>query len=130
MRTHIQGFALLAFLLAAIWGAVQLASPALSDALGEDGALQAESGEDTVDLTIDDGPPEEPLTQDELRRLQFNLLRGGFFEDVAAVDGIWGPDTRAKMQEAAQAWGLEEPSDRELFDHAETLFGDQPFLPG
>ena len=131
MRTHIQGIALLAFLLAAIWGAVHLASPALSEALGEDGALQADSGdEDTVDLTVDDGPPEEPLTNEELTRLQFNLFRAGFFDDISAVDGIWGPNTREKMADAAQAWGLDEPSDREIYDHAESLYADQPFVPG
>ncbi|MEM7140902.1 MAG: hypothetical protein AAF548_07685 [Actinomycetota bacterium] len=129
MRIHIQGFLLLGFLLASIWGAVQLASPSLSEALGEEGALQAESREDTVDLALD-APPEEPLTQDELMRLQFNLLRGGFFADLDAVDGVWGPNTREKMAEAAQAWGLDEPSDREIFEHAESLFADQPFLGG
>lgn len=130
MRTHIQGFALLVFLLAAIWGVVHLASPVLSDAFGENGALVAQSDDDTVDLTVEDGPPEAPLTEEELLRLQFNLFRAGFFDDIAAVDGIWGPDTREKMAEAALAWGLDEPSDRELYEHAEARFAEQPFLAG
>ncbi|MDW3217011.1 MAG: hypothetical protein R8F63_00250 [Acidimicrobiales bacterium] len=129
MRTHIQGFALLALLIAAIWGAVRLASPALSEALGEDGALQAESSEDTVDLTTD-AVPDAPLSFEEVTRLQFNLLRAGFFEDLGAVDGYLGVNTRAKMAEAATAWGLDEPSDRELYEHAELLYAQQEFLPG
>ena len=129
MRTHIQGFALLALLIAAIWGAVQLASPALGDALGEDGALQAESSEDTVDLTTE-SVPDAPLNFEEIYRLQFNLVRAGFFDDLDAVDGYLGTNTRAKMGEAAIAWGLDEPSDRELYEHAESIYADQPFLPG
>ena len=132
MRTHIQGFALLALLIAAIWGVVQLASPALGDAFGEDGALQAESSgddEDTVDLTSG-AEPAAPLTFEEIQRLQFNLFRDGFFDSLDAVDGQMGPNTRAAMAAAATAWGLDEPSDRALYEHAESLFADQPFLPG
>jgi hypothetical protein len=127
MRTHLQGITLLALLLAAVWGAVQLASPALSSALGEDGAVVAESSDDRIDLTAD-SEPEAPLTDPEKLRLQFNLLRGGFFEDINAVDGYIGPGTRKAMAEAAQAWGLDAPSDRELFDHTELLYADQLFL--
>lgn len=129
MRIHIQGFALLALLLAAIWGAVQLASPALEDAFGDEGALQAESSEDTVDLTVD-AVPDTPLNFEEIFRLQFNLVRAGYFEELDAVDGYLGANTRAKMEEAADDWGLDEPSDRELYEYAESLFADQPFLPG
>lgn len=129
MRTHIQGFALLALLIAAIWGAARLASPALSEAFGEDGALQAESREDTVDLTTD-AVPDAPLSFEEVTRLQFNLLRAGFFEDLSAVDGYLGVNTRAKMGEAALAWGLGDPSDRELYEHAELIYAGQDFLPG
>ena len=127
MRTHLQGITLLALLLAAVWGAVQLASPALSSALSEDGAVVAESSDDRIDLTAD-SEPKAPLTDPEKLRLQFNLLRGGFFEYISAVDGYIGPGTRKAMAEAAQAWGLGAPSDRELFDHAELLYADQPFL--
>ena len=104
MRTHIQGFTLLALLVAAIWGAIQLASPALSDAFDEDGAVQAESrDEDTVDLTV--GAVDDTLEfEDEVKRLQFNLLRAGFFTDLSSVDGDMGPDTRRAMAEAAEAW--------------------------
>ena len=74
MRTHLQGITLLALLLAAVWGAVQLASPALSSALGEDGAVVAESSDDRIDLTAD-SEPEAPLTDPEKLRLQFNLQK-------------------------------------------------------
>ncbi|GJM38465.1 MAG: hypothetical protein DHS20C19_18320 [Acidimicrobiales bacterium] len=97
--------------------------------MGEDGALQAESSEDTVDLTTD-AVPDEPLSFEEITRLQFNLLRAGFFEDLSAVDGYLGVNTRAQMGEAARAWGLSEPSDRELYEHAELIYADQDFLPG
>ena len=129
MRTHLQGIALLGFLVAALWGVARLASPTLREAFGEDGAVVAQSGEDTVDL-VRDTVADTPLTPEQLTRLQFNLLRAGFLEELAQVDGTWGPTTRGAMEQAAQAWGLDRPSDREMFDHADELFRDKPFLTG
>ncbi len=120
MRTHFQGFALLILLVAAIWGAARLASPTLSDAFGEDGAVNAES-EDRVNLVVD-SEDSAPLTAAERERLQFQLLRGGFLENPADVDGIFGDKTRDAIQTAADAWGLESPSYRQVLDHADELF--------
>ncbi len=129
MRTHLQGIALLGLLVAALWGMTRLASPALSEAFGEDGALQAES-RDVVDLVVGGETLDAPLDDEERARLQFHLVVGGFLDDPSQVDGIIGAQTRAAMAEAAAVWGLEDPTDRAFLTFADeqsagvSLFGD------
>jgi hypothetical protein len=129
MRTHLQGIALLGLLVAALWGMTRLASPALSEAFGEDGALQAES-RDVVDLVVGGETLDAPLDDEERARLQFHLVVGGFLDDPSQVDGIIGAQTRAAMAEAAAEWGLEDPTDRAFLIFADeqsagvSLFGD------
>ncbi len=128
MRTHLQGIALLGLLVAALWGMTRLASPALSEAFGEDGALQAES-RDVVDLVVGGETLDAALDDEERARLQFHLVVGGFLDDPSQVDGIIGAQTRAAMAEAAAEWGLEDPTDREFLTFADeqsagvSLFG-------
>jgi hypothetical protein len=118
MRTHLQGFALLGLLVLALWGLTRLASPALSEAFGEDGAIQADSG-DVVDLVVGGETLDAPLDDDERARLQFHLVVWGYLGDISEVDGIIGPGTRAAMAEAASDWGLDEPTDREFLIYAD-----------
>jgi hypothetical protein len=107
----------------------RLASPALSEAFGEDGALQAES-RDVVDLVVGGETLDAPLDDEERARLQFHLVVGGFLDDPSQVDGIIGAQTRAAMAEAAAVWGLEDPTDRAFLTFADeqsagvSLFGD------
>lgn len=129
MRTHIQGIALLGLLVAALWGMTRLASPALSEAFGDDGAVVADSG-DVVDLVVGSETLDAALNEEERARLQFHLLVGGFFDDVSQVDGIIGDGTRAKMAEASIRWGLNEPTDREFLIHADELAADKPLFDG
>ena len=127
MRTHLQGIALLGLLVAALWGMTRLAGPALGDALGEDGALQADSG-DVVDLVVGSENLDAPLEGPERERLQFHLVLWGYLDDVSAVDGIIGPGTRAAMAEAATDWGLDEPTDREFLVYADEHPIDTPLF--
>ncbi len=127
MRTHLQGIALLGLLVAALWGMTKLASPALGDAFGEDGALQAESG-DVVDLVVGSETLDAPLEFEEAKRLQFHLLVGGFLDDISQVDGAIGPQTRAAMAEAADEWELDNPSDRELLVFADEQDAEAPLF--
>ncbi|MEQ8839856.1 MAG: hypothetical protein RIB98_02670 [Acidimicrobiales bacterium] len=127
MRTHLQGIALLGFLVVALWGLTKMVSPALSDALDEDGALQAESG-DVVDLVVGAESVEAPLDDEERARLQFHLVVAGFLDDPSQVDGIIGTQTRAAMAEAADEWGLTDPSDREFLTFADEQSADTPLI--
>ena len=118
MRTHLQGIALLGLLVLALWGLTRLAAPALSEAFGEDGAVQADSG-DVVDLVVGGETLDAPLDDEERARLQFHLVVWGYLGDISAVDGIIGPGTRAAMADAASDWGLDEPTDREFLVYAD-----------
>ncbi len=129
MRTHIQGFALLGLLLVALWGMTKLAAPTLSEAFGENGAVVAESAEDHVELTIDAETVEAELTDEELVRLQFQLALAGFLDVTTDVDGTWGPVTRGAIADAAEQWGLDDPTDREILDYTDELFADRAFFP-
>ena len=129
MRTHIQGFALLGFLVLSLWGLTRVAGPALSDAFGDDGAVNAAGGdeEDTIDLTI--GAEEDaPLTGDEVRELQFGLFIEGFLPSVDEVDGIVGARTEAAMDAARERWDMVDSSDRQLYDHVVELVDENPFF--
>jgi len=127
MRTHLQGIALLALLVAALWGMTKLASPALGDAFGEDGALQADSG-DLVDLVVASETLDADLSFEERSRLQFHLVVAGYLADTSEVDGAIGTRTRAAMAEAADAWGLTDPSDREFLTYADQRSADNPLF--
>ena len=127
MRTHLQGFALLGLLVAALWGMTRLASPALGDAFGDDGAVQSESG-DVVDLVVGSETLDAELTDDEEKRLQFHLFVGGFLTDISEVDGIIGSGTRAAIAAAAEEWGLDDPSLREFLTYADEQSADKPLL--
>lgn len=134
MRNHVQGVALLGLLVATLWGLTKIAGPALGDAFGEEGALQAESG-DVVDLVVDAETVEAPLDDEERARLQFHLVLGGYLDDISQVDGIIGPGTRAAMAAAAADWGLDDPTDRAFLTYAdeqsdgEPLFGAEADAP-
>jgi membrane protein involved in colicin uptake len=128
MRTHFQGIAILGLLLVSLWGAAKLASPALSEAFDEDGAVSAESLEDTVNLVVNRTTLDAELTAEELERLQFQLLRAGFLDSIADVDGYPGDDTAAAVQAAAKEWGIIEPTDRRVLEHADELYADAPFI--
>jgi len=130
MRTHLQGFALLGLLLAALWGVTKLAAPTLSEAFGENGAVVAESGEDRIELTIDSETLDADLTDDEVKRLQFQLLLAGFLNETSDVDGVNGPNTARAIAQAAAEWDLEDPSDREVLVYADELFADTVFPSG
>lgn len=129
MRTHLQGIALLGLLLAVLWGMTRLASPALGEAFGEDGALQAES-RDVVDLVVGGETLESPLDDEERARLQFHLVVGGFLDDPSQVDGIIGGQTRAALAAAAAAWGLDDPTDREFLTFADEQSADASLFGG
>jgi hypothetical protein len=130
MRTHFQGIAILGLLLVSLWGATKLASPALSEAFGEDGAVNAESIEDRVNLVVNRATLDAELNNEELERLQFQLLRAGFLESIADVDGYHGKNTAAAIQAAAEEWGILEPTDRRVLEHADELYADAPFVGG
>ena len=127
MRTHLQGIVLLGLLFLSLWGLTRLASPALGEAFGEDGALQADSG-DVVDLVVGGETLDAPLDDDERARLQFHLVVWGYLDDISDVDGIIGSGTRAAMAEAAADWGLDDPSDREFLIYADEHPIDTPLF--
>ena len=128
MRTHLQGIALLVLLVAALWGMTRLASPALDQAFTDDGSAVTDSG-DVVDLVVD-ATLDTPLDDEERARLQFHLVLGGFLDDVSQVDGIIGNGTRAAIAEAAAAWGLDDPSDREFLTFADARSDDASLFGG
>ena len=129
MRTHLQGIALLGLLVLALLGPDPAwPPPTLSEAFGDDGAVQADSG-DVVDLVVGGATLDAPLDDDERARLQFHLVIWGYLDDIADVDGIIGPGTRAAMAEAASDWGLDEPTDREFLIHADEHPIDTPLSP-
>jgi len=129
MRTHLQGIALLALLVAALWGMTKLASPALGDAFGEDGALQADSG-DVVDLVVGSETLDANLNFEERSRLQFHLVVAGYLEDTSQVDGAIGPTTRAAIAAAAEDWDLDNPTDRDFLTFADARSVDTPLFGG
>ncbi|RMH87211.1 MAG: hypothetical protein D6683_00220 [Actinomyces sp.] len=116
MRTHIQGVVVLVAVLAALWGTVRLAGPAVSDALSGQGAVAATPADDVVDLATGTAEPaDEPLTADEFVQLQGGLLFAGY--DPGPVDGIMGPSTRAAIDAARADLGLDDDaSDRDVLE--------------
>mgnify|MGYP001556390269 CR=1 FL=1 len=124
MRTHLQGIGILALVALSLWGLTQLAAPALS---GDGSAVTAESREDRVDLTVGE-VDDEPLTADEVLDLQFGLEVEGILTSSDDVDGLLGQRTRAAMADAATAWELDDPTDRQLYDHVVELLTANPFF--
>jgi hypothetical protein len=127
MRTHLQGIALLVLLTAALWGMTRLASPALSQAFSDDGTMVVDAG-DVVDLVVGEETLDAPLDDEERARLQFHLVLEGFLDDVSQVDGIIGGRTRAAIADAAEAWGLDAPSDREFLTFADARSDGTPLF--
>jgi peptidoglycan hydrolase-like protein with peptidoglycan-binding domain len=67
---------------------------------------QATSPDAGTQATID----HTTLSQDEIRKIQNELNNAGF--DPKGVDGVWGPDTRAALQDYQQQQNL--PGNGEL----------------
>lgn len=125
MRNHIQGAVLLVLLAAALWGTTRLAGPILGDAFGDDGAVQAQSAEDRVELSsVADDRFDEPLTSEEVFTIQWQLGLEGFLDVETDLDGLMGPTTRRAMQDAKVAYGMTQASDRALLEHLDELFAE------
>lgn len=121
MRSHIQGLFLLLLVGIALLGIARYAAPVVQEALGEDGALQAESApEDPIDLGAIDAEVDPPLNGDEVGIVQDHLTRLGF--DPGPVDGLMGPSTRTAIDEAIMEYQLNiGSSDRNLLNYTQSL---------
>lgn len=121
MRSHIQGLFLLLLVGIALLGIARYAAPVVQEALGEDGALQAESApEDLIDLGAIDVEVDPPLNGDEVGVVQNHLTRLGF--DPGPVDGLMGPSTRTAIEEAIIEYQLNiGSSDRDLLNYTQSL---------
>lgn len=121
MRSHIQGLFLLLLVGIALLGIARYAAPVVQEALGEDGALQAESApEDLSDLGAIDVEVDPPLNGDEVGIVQDHLTRLGF--DPGPVDGLMGPSTRTAIDEAIVEYQLNiGSSDRNLLNYTQSL---------
>ena len=121
MRSHIQGLFLLLLVGIALLGIARYAAPVVQEALGEDGALQAESApEDPIDLGAIDAEVDPPLNGDEVGIVQDHLTRLGF--DPGPVDGLMGPSTRTAIDEAIVEYQLNiGSSDRNLLNYTQSL---------
>jgi len=121
MRSHIQGLFLLLIVGIALLGMVGYAAPVVKKALGEDGALQAESApEDAIDLDAAEAEIDPPLNGDEVGIVQGHLTRLGF--DPGLVDGLMGPSTRTAIDEAIVEFQLNiSSSDRDLLNYTQSL---------
>jgi len=97
------------------------AAPVVQEALGEDGALQAESApEDVIDLAALEAEIDPPLNGDEVGIVQGHLTRLGF--DPGPVDGLMGPSTRTAIDEAIVEFQLSiGSSDRDLLNYTQSL---------
>ena len=106
MRTHLQGTFLLILLLLAFWHVLGWSTAVIGDALsGESRAISA------VPRTIDPASY-DPLDNREVAALQAALAEFGY--DAGPLDGILGPRTRAAVDQAKAALGLETRPDRLL----------------
>lgn len=106
MRTHIQGTALLIMLLLVFWYALNVGTTIISKALTDNnGAIAA------VAKTKDEALY-ELLNQTEVAVLQAKLLEAGY--ELGPLDGILGVKTRAAIEAAKTALGLEKQPDRLL----------------
>lgn len=122
MRYHIQGIFLLLIVLIAVLFTARMAAPVLSDALGDEGAIVAESAEVTPDADLAAGAAEEdlPLTGEEVGQIQTDLTTLGF--DPGAVDGIMGDATQNAIDAAIVQYQLDvTASNRAVFDYVRSL---------
>ena len=122
MRYHIQGIFLLLIVLIAVLFTARMAAPVLSDALGDEGAIVAESAEVTPDADLAAGEAEEdlPLTGEEVGQIQTDLTTLGF--DPGAVDGIMGDATQNAIDAAIVQYQLDvTASNRAIFDYVRSL---------
>lgn len=121
MRSHIQGLFLLLIVGIALLGLAKYAAPIVQEAIGEDGALQAESApEDDVDLAALNAEIDLPLNGDEVGIVQDHLTRLGF--DPGPVDGLMGPSTRTAIDDAINEYQLNiSLSDRDLLNYTQSL---------
>jgi peptidoglycan hydrolase-like protein with peptidoglycan-binding domain len=116
MRSHIQGVFILLIVGIALMGTARIAAPVVKEALGDEGAIVAESAdvEDVVDLSISLTEPDAPLDSDEVGVLQLYLTDLGF--DPGPVDGLMGANTRSALIGAITEYQLaENSSDRAVF---------------
>jgi len=116
MRSHIQGVFILLIVGIALMGTARIAAPVVREALGDEGAIVAESSdvEDVVDLSISAIEPDAPLNSEEVGVLQLYLTDLGF--DPGPVDGLMGANTRSALIAAAAEYQLaEDSSDRAVF---------------
>ena len=117
MRTHLQGTFLLIVLLLVFWWTLNWAVPILDSAVfGEDGAVVARAPLETEDQAAADRGLEQdqPLDGNEVADLQSALTQLGY--SPGPIDGIMGELTRQAIDEAKVDVGLEEASDRRLFE--------------
>ena len=135
MGTHIQGVTILILVVATLWGVTRLVGPAISEALGADGAIIARSADESslvepVDTTQQ--TDDSPLTVDEISTLQWLLAVEGFLDPQTDVDGLLGPKTSGAITNAKATFGIPTANDRVLISllegrNAEQL--DQPPQP-
>jgi len=116
MRSHIQGIFILLIVGIALMITARIAAPVVKEALGDEGAIVAESAdvEDVVDLSILLAEPDAALDSDEVGVLQLYLTDLGF--DPGPVDGLMGAATRSALIAAIAEYQLaENSSDRAVF---------------
>ena len=120
MRSHIQGLFVLLGVAIAVLVLARIATPVLSDAFGEDGAIVAESADADDDVADASVEVDLALTGEEVARLQANLTDLGF--DPGPVDGILGNGTRSAINEAIVEYQLEiTASDRKVLEYTQSL---------
>lgn len=120
MRSHIQGLFVLLGVAIAVLVLARIATPVLSDAFGEDGAIVAESADADDDVADASVEVDLALTGEEVARLQGSLIDLGF--DPGPVDGILGNGTRSAIDAAIVEYQLAtSASDREVFDYVTSL---------
>lgn len=122
MRAHMQGAIILVALGFVLLALLAISNPILSDAFGENGAIVAESSEETD--SSDEGeeidPLAVPLNGEEVAQLQADLAALEF--DPGPVDGILGDGTRGAIDQAIDAYQLDtESTDRQVFQYVSAL---------
>ncbi len=128
MSTHIQGVTILILVVAALWGAMRLVGPAISEALGDEGAIIARSVDENNLVEPDDTTQQDndsPLTTDEISTLQWLLAVEGFLDPETDVDGLLGPKTSEAITNAKATFGIPTANDRVLISLLEGRNADQ-----
>lgn len=122
MRYHLQGVFVLLIVAIGLLFTARVAAPVLSDALGDEGAIVAESAEVDEDgaLTADETEADIPLTGEEVGQIQADLTALGF--DPGPVDGIMGGATQAAIDAAIVQYQLDTgASNRAVYDYVRAL---------